>query len=85
MKVARAKCPVFEDNILVIQLANVPKMTPRLKHIALHYHFFRDQINNNTKSNQRRSNIISITTHQHHNNPHTPPQPVTDPPPTAKG
>ena len=41
VKVAKAKCPVFEDNSLAIQLANVPKMTARLKHIALHYHFFR--------------------------------------------
>ena len=39
VKVARAKCPVFEDNSSAIQLANVPKMTPRSKHIALHYHF----------------------------------------------
>ena len=44
MKVARAKCNVFEDNSSAIQLANVPKMTPRSKHIALHYHFFREHI-----------------------------------------
>ena len=39
VEVATAKCPVFEDNSSAIQLANVPKMTPRLKPIALHYHF----------------------------------------------
>ena len=44
VKVARAKCTVFEDNSSAIQLANVPKMTPRSKHIALHYHFFREHI-----------------------------------------
>ena len=44
VKVATAKCPVFEDNSLAIQLANVPKMTPRSKHIALHYHFFRERV-----------------------------------------
>ena len=44
MKVAKAKCLVFEDNSSAIQLVNVPKMTPRSKHIALHYHFFREHI-----------------------------------------
>ena len=42
VKVARAKCPVFEDNNLAIQLANVPKMTLRSKRIAIHYHFFHE-------------------------------------------
>ena len=29
---------------MAIQLANVPKMTPRSKHIALHYHFFFEHV-----------------------------------------
>ena len=29
---------------MAIQLANVPKMTPRSKHIALQNHFFREYI-----------------------------------------
>ena len=37
VKVPRAKFTVFEDNSSAIQLANVPKMTPRSKHIALVY------------------------------------------------
>mmetsp|Transcript_19889 Transcript_19889/g.30512 ORF Transcript_19889/g.30512 Transcript_19889/m.30512 type:complete len:117 (+) Transcript_19889:273-623(+) len=36
--------PVFEDNALAVQLATMPKMTPHSKHIALHYHFFREHI-----------------------------------------
>ena len=44
MKVATAKCPVFENNSSAIQLENVPKMTPRSKHIALHYHFFHEHV-----------------------------------------
>ena len=44
VKFARAKCTVFEDNSSAIQLANVPKMTPRSKDIALHYHFFHAHI-----------------------------------------
>ena len=38
------KCTVFEDNNGCIELAKSPKMRPRTKHIALKYHFFRDQI-----------------------------------------
>ena len=44
VKVARAKCTVFGDNSSAIQLANVPKMTPTSNHIALHYHFFREHV-----------------------------------------
>ena len=40
VKVATSKYPVFEDNSSAIQLVIVPKMTPRSKHIALHYPFF---------------------------------------------
>jgi hypothetical protein len=41
---ALAKSTVFEDNASAVQLATMPKMTPRSKHIALHYHFFREHI-----------------------------------------
>ena len=44
VEVARAECSIFEDNSLTIQLANAPKMIPRLKHIAPHYHFFHEHI-----------------------------------------
>ena len=35
---------VFEDNTGAIALAKVPKMTPRSKHIALRYHYFREEV-----------------------------------------
>ena len=35
---------VFEDNTGALQLAKVPKMTPRSKHIALRYHYFRKEV-----------------------------------------
>ena len=35
---------VFEDNNGALGLATAPKLTPRTKHIATKYHFFRDQI-----------------------------------------
>ena len=35
---------VFEDNQGCLSLVNVPKMSPRNKHLALKYHFFRSNI-----------------------------------------
>ena len=35
---------VFEDNNGAISVATVPKMTPRTKHIAVKYHFFKELI-----------------------------------------
>ena len=35
---------VFEDNNGALQLAQAPKTSPRTKHIAVKYHFFRDKI-----------------------------------------
>ena len=44
MKTALVCSHVFEDNNGAIGLAESPKMTPRTKHIAVKYHWFRDQI-----------------------------------------
>jgi hypothetical protein len=35
---------VFEDNNGALILATVPRMTPRSKHIAVPYHFFREHV-----------------------------------------
>jgi hypothetical protein len=35
------KCKIFEDNIEAVEMANVPKMRPRTKHLNVKYHFFR--------------------------------------------
>jgi hypothetical protein len=37
-------CKVFEDNSGAIELAKVPKMRPRTKHINVKYHHFREYI-----------------------------------------
>jgi hypothetical protein len=37
-------CRVFEDNSGAIELATVPKMRPRTKHINLSYHWFRSLV-----------------------------------------
>jgi hypothetical protein len=39
-------CKLFEDNSGAIELANVPKMRPRTKHINVKYHHFRDYVEN---------------------------------------
>jgi len=38
----RTASTVFEDNMGALTLANVPKLTPRSKHVAIPYHFFRE-------------------------------------------
>ena len=35
------KCAVWEDNNSYITVAKCPKYTPRTKHIAIKYHYFR--------------------------------------------
>ena len=45
--VSSTACTLFEDNQGAVALANVPKMTPRSKHIAIPYHFFREHVRKN--------------------------------------
>ena len=35
---------VFEDNAACLKFATAPKMSPRTKHIAVPYHFFRSKV-----------------------------------------
>jgi hypothetical protein len=37
----KIKCKIFEDNVGAVEMANVPKMRPRTKHLNIKYHFFR--------------------------------------------
>jgi hypothetical protein len=41
MDAPRIRCRIFEDNIGAVEMANVPKMRPRTKHLNVKYHFFR--------------------------------------------
>ena len=45
--ISSTACTLFEDNQGAVALANVPKMTPRSKHIAIPYHFFREHVRKN--------------------------------------
>ena len=40
---------VYEDNEACLKFANMPKMSPRTKHIAIPYHFFRSKIGKEIK------------------------------------
>jgi hypothetical protein len=37
-------CKVFEDNSGTLEMATVPKMRPRTKHMHIKYHHFRDVV-----------------------------------------
>ena len=43
-KTPRAFCTAFEDNNGALELATIPKMRSRTKHINLVYHHFRDHV-----------------------------------------
>ncbi len=44
----RVHCKVFEDNAGAIEIANVPKMRPRTKHLNIKYHHFREEVRKGT-------------------------------------
>jgi hypothetical protein len=44
----KVMCKVFEDNAGVIEIANVPKMRPRTKHLNIKYHHFREEVKRGT-------------------------------------
>ena len=40
----KVHCRAFEDNSDALEMARVPKMRPRSKHINIKYHHFRDAV-----------------------------------------
>jgi hypothetical protein len=44
----KIQCRLFEDNQGAVELANVPKMCPRTKHINIKYHFFCQYVQDGT-------------------------------------
>jgi hypothetical protein len=40
----KIRCTVFEDNSGAIEIAKVPKMRPRTKHLNIKYHHFREEV-----------------------------------------
>jgi len=46
----KVHCKVFEDNAGAIEIANVPKLRPRTKHLNIKYHHFREEVRKGTVS-----------------------------------
>jgi hypothetical protein len=46
--IPKVQCKLFEDNSGAVELANVPKMRPRTKHINAKYHHFRQHVADKT-------------------------------------
>jgi hypothetical protein len=46
----RVHCKVFEDNAGAIEIAIVPKMRPRTKHLNIKYHHFTEEVRKGTIS-----------------------------------
>ena len=44
---ATIHCKAFEDNSGALEMAKVPKMRPRTKHLNNVYHHFRESVHNN--------------------------------------
>jgi hypothetical protein len=49
-KPPKIHCKVFEDNEGAIEIAKVPKMRPRTKHLNIKYHHFREEVKKGTVS-----------------------------------
>jgi hypothetical protein len=49
-KKPKVHCRVFEDNAGAIEIANVPKMRPKTKHLNIKYHHFREEVKKGTIS-----------------------------------
>jgi Reverse transcriptase (RNA-dependent DNA polymerase)/GAG-pre-integrase domain len=57
VEVPQVHCKVFEDNSGALEMARVPKMRPRTKHMNLKYHHFREAVQDGKVS------IHAISTH----------------------
>ena len=44
----KVKCKVYEDNMGVCQIANVPKLHPSTRHLNTKYHHFRTYVDDGT-------------------------------------
>ena len=61
VKSGTLKSTVFEDNNGALGLATSPKLTPRTKHIAVKYHFFRSHISE-TEGDKKHVTIKRVDT-----------------------
>ena len=59
---SRVMIRVFEDNVGAIELAKLPKLRPRTKHIAIQYHHFRSWTSEDAQGNPPRIKVEHIRT-----------------------
>ena len=57
-------CEVFEDNVGAIELARLPKLRPRTKHIAIQFHHFRSWTVQGLDGQKPKIKITYINTQQ---------------------
>jgi hypothetical protein len=58
------QCKVFEDNAGAIELAKLPKLRPRTKHMAIQYHHFRSWTVEGLDGEKPRIKVEYISTDQ---------------------
>lgn len=58
--VPKIHCKAFKDNIGALELAKVPKMRPRTKHINLVFHHFREHVKRGLVSIHHVSTTLQI-------------------------
>jgi len=56
------QCHVFEDNAGAIELARLPKLRPRTKHIAIQYHHFRSWTVKGLNGEEPRIKVVHVPT-----------------------
>ncbi len=61
----KINCKVFEDNAGAIEIANIPKMRPRIKHLNIKYHHFREEIKKKNNQQQLYKNLGSDCRYSH--------------------
>ena len=57
-------CQVFEDNAGAIELAKLPKLRPRTKHLAIQYHHFRSWTTRGLNGEEPKIKINYVSTDQ---------------------
>ena len=65
-------CTIFEDNSSALELARLPKMRPRTKHINQSYHHFREYVERQeihvqaTPTEEQMTNILTEALSENH-------------------
>ena len=64
MQQPKIRCRIFEDNAGAIELAKLPKLRPRTKHIAIQYHHFRSWTTKSIDEQEPRIKVEYVKTEE---------------------